>query len=303
MRVIFMGSPEFAVPFIEILYNKQYNIVGVFSAPLAIRSKRGKQTEHCNVAKFAIKNELPLFTPKTLKDTNIQQQIAALNPDIIIVVAYGAILPKSILDIPKYGCINVHASILPKWRGAAPIERAIEAGDKETGVAIMKMEAGLDTGPVALIKNIAIENLNSLQVRHVLAKIGGPLLLEALEKLKNNELIFTPQIGEPTYAHKITKEEAKLDWQMKAEELERKIRAFTQNPGAWCEMKLAQQNQDKSQIFRVKIFAATVSNEPSHLSKKCGDNQYLNITLCQKAGGKILTGEQFKAGYYNIEFL
>lgn len=305
MRIVFMGSPNFAVPFLKELISQQYNIVAVFSAPLTIRSKRGRQTEHCEVAKFAIEQNLELFTPASLKDPLIQQKIKDLEPDLIIVVAYGALLPKAVLSIPKYGCINVHGSILPRWRGAAPIERAIEAGDLTTGIAIMQMEAGLDTGPVALTKTIAIDKLNSFELRELLAKIGAPLLIEALKQLELGKLTFIHQEGEATYAHKITKEETKINWDLEAKIIERKIRCLAPSPGAWCEMKLLPQkgNNQSWQTHRVKIIAADLANEPNYLSKKCGDGEYINITLCQKAGSKMVAAQEFVAGYSKIEIL
>lgn len=301
MRIIFMGSPEFAVPFLQALL--KYNIVAVFSAPLTTRSKRGNKIEHCAVAKFALEHQLPLFTPPNLKDLEIEQQITKLKPDVIIVVAYGALLPKNILTIPKYGCINMHASLLPRWRGAAPIERAIEEGDLTTGIAVMQMEAGLDTGPVALTYEMPINNLNSLELRTILANKGAELLTEALEQLKRGMLKFTPQIGAPSYAHKITKEETKLDWYKKAESLERKIRSLAPQPGAWCEMRLLPQQANKWQSNRVKILKAEVNEQATRFSKKCSDGKYLKILLCQKAGGKIVTAEQFTAAYREIEIL
>ncbi len=303
MRIIFMGSPNFAVHFLSELLYQQYNIVAIFSAPLTIRGKRGRQPEHCDVAKFAIEHDLQLFTPDSLKDSLVQQQIKDLKPDLIIVVAYGALLPKAVLNIPKYGCINVHGSILPRWRGAAPIERAIEAGDLTTGIAIMKMEAGLDTGPVALTKTVTIDSLNSLELRELLAKIGAPLLIEALKKLELGTLTFIPQQGKATYAHKITKEETRINWNAAATIIERKIRCLAPIPGAWCEMKLLPQkgNDQSWQTHRVKIIAAQFGSTPDYLSKKCNDGNYINIKLCQKSGGKILNAKQFVAGYSKVE--
>lgn len=247
----------------------------------------------------------PLFTPKTLKSFDIQQQIIDLKPDIIVVVAYGAILPQKILDIPKWGCINVHGSILPKWRGAAPIERAVEAGDIETGVAIMQMEAALDTGPVAMLSTVPINNLNSLELREILSQKGASLLIEALRKIEDNTICFEPQIGKATYANKISKNETKLNWEFSATELEQKIRAFAPNPGAWCEMLLSPQQAvaHESRPERVKILSAQVTEQAGALSKKCSDNLYLTIKSCQKAGGKILKAEQFIAGYSKIEII
>ena len=299
MRIIFMGSPGFAVPFLHQLVIDKHDIVGVFCAPLAVRGRRGKQEEHCEVGKYATEHNLPLFTPKSLKKSDIQEQIINLKADLIIVVAYGAIIPEKLLTVAKHGCINVHGSLLPRWRGAAPIERAIEAGDYDTGVCIMQMEAGLDTGPVALREAVPIAGLNSGELRNLLAKIGVPLLVQAIRQLEQGTLTFIPQEGETCYAQKITKEETKIDWSLPAEVIERKIRALAPAPGAWCEMKL----NSAAQPCRVKILAAEVSNHGNELAKLCCDNKYINITLCQKAGGKVVSAEQFVIGHKHIEIV
>lgn len=339
MRVIFMGSPPFSVPFLEALLQAGHEIVAVYTAPLRVRGRRGARAEHCAVASFALEKGLCLFTPASLKDPGTIAQFARMQADIAVIVAYGALLPVPILNAPKYGCLNVHPSLLPRWRGAAPIERAIEAGDEYSGVMIMRMERGLDTGDIALARKVAIEQRNALELREYLAEIGSVLLVQALEKLGTNSLTFSAQQGEPKYAHKVLKSEARINWEAPALEIANKIRAFAPFPGAWCEMRLVS-HTGQEKLERVKILAANSSPNPApasatpasnasatpsaadsassspaadsnapaapapyYIQKKCGDSTILYISQCQKAGGRALPASLFAQAYKTIELL
>jgi len=235
MRLIFMGSPAFAVPALSALLEAGHDLACVYSQP-AKPAGRGKILRSTPVARFAESRGLPVRTPKSLKGAEEQAAFAALQADLAVVVAYGLILPRPILEAPRLGCMNLHASLLPRWRGAAPIHRAIMAGDAVTGVQAMLMEEGLDTGPILLSRSTPIEpddTTGSLHDR--LAAIGAPLLVEAVEGYAAGRLVPQPQAEEGvTYAHKLTSEEARIDWARPAREVERAIRGLSPAPGAWC---------------------------------------------------------------------
>jgi len=251
---------------------------------------------HCNNPILG----LPIFTPPSLRDPQIQQQFLDLKLDAAVVVAYGLLLPPAILAAPKWGCFNAHASLLPRWRGAAPIQRAIMAGDKETGMMIMKMDEGLDSGPVALSQKIPLHQDTTADILHDrLAQIAASLMVEALEKLENNSLTLTPQPQDGvTYADKISKQETRIDWTKPARDIDAMIRAFTPFPGAWCEMEIAGQRE------RVKILGSHIKppSENTHhgfdaknLTLTC-DGGVIYLTKLQKAGGKIISAEEFQRG-------
>lgn len=225
MKIIFAGTPDFAVPALETLIHSNHEIIGVYTQPDR-PSGRGQKLTPSPIKSLALQYNLPVFQPKTLKDKEAQQELIQLNPDLIIVVAYGLILPKAILDIPKYGCINIHGSLLPRWRGAAPIHRAILAGDKETGITIMQMEQGLDTGPMLYKSICPITVQDNLEILHdKLSKLGAESLIKVLDNIEN----IKPEIQDnslATYASKISKEEANLDWTKSAEECDCAVKAF-----------------------------------------------------------------------------
>jgi methionyl-tRNA formyltransferase len=235
MRVVFMGTPEFSVPVLEALVEAGHEIAAVYCQPPR-RSGRGKKERPTPVHARALEMGLDVRHPVSLKGVEEQAEFAALGADVAVVVAYGLLLPQPVLDAPKYGCLNIHASLLPRWRGAAPIHRAIMAGDAQTGVCIMQMEAGLDTGPVLLRKTteIGTEEVTS-ELHDRLSEMGAALIVEALERLPE----LTPQ-KQPadgvTYAHKIDKAEAAIDWQAPAAEVDRKIRGLSPFPGAFVEI-------------------------------------------------------------------
>ncbi len=233
MRVIFMGTPDFSVPVLEALH-QAHEVVCVYCQPPR-PAGRGKQERPTPVHAKALELGLPVRHPAKLRDPAEQHAFAALEADVAVVVAYGLILPQPVLDAPRHGCLNIHASLLPRWRGAAPIHRAIMAGDAETGICVMQMEAGLDTGPVLLrdATPIGAEETTG-QLHDRLSALGARLILRALERLPDLVPVPQPESG-VTYAAKIDKAEARVDWSEPAEVVARKIRGLSPFPGAWCE--------------------------------------------------------------------
>jgi len=235
MRVVFMGTPDFSVEVLQALHGAGHEIVAVYSQPPR-RAGRGKKARPSPVQKCAEGLGLEVLTPLNFKDDLDRAVFAAHGADVAVVVAYGLILPQSVLDMPKFGCLNIHASLLPRWRGAAPIQRAIMAGDARTGVCIMQMEAGLDTGPVIDRREAEISAEDTAASLHDrLAEIGAGLIVEVLATGKFNAKP-QPEAG-ASYAAKIDKSEAKVDWRQPAEVVDRLIRGISPFPGAWCEMK------------------------------------------------------------------
>ena len=233
-NVVFMGTSKFAVPILEGLLESSVNIQAVFSAPPKL-ANRGMKKTLSPIAKCAEEYQLPLEYPASLKDPEIINKIKELKPDIIFVIAYGYLLPKEIIEIPKLGCFNLHGSLLPKYRGAAPIQRSIIEGDKVTGISFIKVDEGLDTGDIILDAELPIKDADTYQdLEKNLSQLGKTLLPEFFIKLLNEAL---PQdSSQATYAHKIDKAEAKIDWQDDAQLINQKIRALNPNPGAWFEM-------------------------------------------------------------------
>ncbi|UWQ58709.1 methionyl-tRNA formyltransferase [Leisingera caerulea] len=235
MRIIFMGTPDFSVPVLDALVGAGHEIAAVYCQPPR-PAGRGKKDRPTPVHARAAALGLEVRHPVSLKGAEEQAAFAALNADIAVVVAYGLILPQAILDAPKHGCLNIHASLLPRWRGAAPIHRAIMAGDAETGICIMQMEAGLDTGPVLLREATEIgAEETTAQLHDRLSDMGAGLIVEALRRLPE----LTPQVQPEegvTYAGKIDKGEAQIDWSRPASDVDRKIRGLSPFPGAWCEI-------------------------------------------------------------------
>ncbi|MCL2402788.1 MAG: methionyl-tRNA formyltransferase [Coriobacteriia bacterium] len=238
-RIVFMGTPDFAARILHILLNSHevyHEVVGVYSRPDAI-SKRGKKVLPSAVSQLAIESELPLFRPSSLRDEEVQGQLRDLRPDLIIVAAYGMILPPEVLDIPKHGCVNVHASLLPRWRGAAPIERAILEGDLQTGVSIMQMEEGLDTGPYCAIAATDVAEKTSEELRVELAELGGQLLVEVIPQLLDDSAQWTVQNeDEVTYAGKIEKAELTLSPELTVTDFVRRVRASSESAPARLEI-------------------------------------------------------------------
>ena len=285
MRTIFMGTPEFAVPTLAALMASSHEIVGVYSQPPRPAGRGMKETPS-PVHLLAQKNNIPVFTPTSLKLPEEQAKFRALGADVAVVVAYGLLLPQTILSGTTFGCINIHPSALPRWRGAAPIQRTIMAGDSFTDICIMQMDAGLDTGPVLLRHVHMIAPGTTAGVLHdALAAEAPQLLLQTLAQLANGTATRTAQTEEGvTYAHKISKDEARLDFSQSAEVVRQKILGLSPHPGAWFEYKGE----------RIKIYNATTT--AGHFPLPCGIG-ILYPTELQRAGGKRMGVEEFLAGF------
>ncbi|AEI36227.1 methionyl-tRNA formyltransferase [Francisella salina] len=232
LNIIFAGTPDISAQVLKDLYQSQHNIQAVLTQPDRAKG-RGKKIQFSPVKEVAIANNTPVLQPLSFKkDPQVLEQIRELKPDVIVVIAYGIIVPQEFLDISKYGCLNIHVSLLPKWRGAAPIQRAIQAGDSKTGICIMQMDAGLDTGDILNTLEIDIQDTDTSQSLHdKFAKLSIKPLLETLENI--DMIKSQPQQGEPTYAHKITKQEGLIDFTKSAKEISCHIRAFTPWPSAF----------------------------------------------------------------------
>ena len=290
MRVIFMGTPDFSVPALRAIAAR-HDVVAVYSQPPRAAG-RGQKPRPSPVALAAQDLGIPVHTPARLRDPQDQADFAALDADVAVVVAYGLILPQPVLDAPRLGCLNIHASILPRWRGAAPIHRAILAGDAETGVAIMQMEAGLDTGPVlALTRTPIAADDTTASLHDRLSTMGADLICDVLDRLP---LPAVPQPQEGvTYAAKIDKTEARIDWTLPAEQVDRQIRGLSPFPGAWCMI------GDE----RVKLLASTVvpgQGDPGTVlpdfTIACGSGA-VRITLAQRAGKRPMTPADLLRGW------
>ena len=227
LRIVFAGTPDFSATQLRALVDGPHQLIAVYSQPDR-RSGRGKKLLPSPVKTAALQQGIPVFQPRTLREPDAQSQLAALKPDVMIVVAYGLLLPQTVLDIPRYGCINIHASLLPRWRGAAPVERAIEAGDRETGITIMQMDAGLDTGAILHQSNCVIdESATGDSLRQQLSELGPAALRHTLDQLARGCLLPVDQDDAlSSYADKLGRDEAWLDWTQAADTLARKIRAF-----------------------------------------------------------------------------
>ena len=302
LRLAFMGTPEFSVPVLEALHQAGHEIVAVYSQPPRPAGRRGLELTPTPVASAAEKLGIEVLTPKSLKDRQEQERFSSFKLDAAIVVAYGLLLPKAILDAPRFGCFNGHASLLPRWRGAAPIQRAIMAGDKKTGMMIMKMDEGLDTGPIALSKSIDIApDMTAGELYDELEKIAAPLMVKAMEKLEQGDLTLTPQKSEgETYAKKITKDETRIDWSKPAKELQKRICGLSPFPGSWCEMEISGK-RERVKLLKAKLVAGSSLGaghiDPETLTIHCGEG-CLQITRLQKAGGKAMDAETFLHGFH-----
>src|SRR5450631_2992181 len=263
LRLIFMGTPDFAVPTLLELVAHGHEIVAVYTRA-AKPAGRGMKLQPSPVEVEATRLNIPVLTPTTLKTPEAQQQFSAHDADAAVVVAYGMILPQAILDAPKLGCFNLHASLLPRWRGAAPINRAIIAGDAESGVMVMKMDAGLDTGDVAMAERIAITDaMTASDLHDALARLGGDLMVRAIGALERGRLQLTKQGDQGlTYAAKIEKAEARIEWNRPARVVLRHIHGLSPFPGAWCEMAL-EGEQVRVKILRCEL--ATGLGAPGQL--------------------------------------
>lgn len=299
LRLAFMGTPDFSVPALAELVAAGHEVVAVYSQPPR-KSGRGMAQTPSPVHAFAQAQGIEVRTPEKLKSTEEQDAFRALDLDAAIVAAYGLILPQPILDAPRLGCLNIHASLLPRWRGAAPIQRAIMAGDTDTGVAIMQMEAGLDTGPVLLMERTPIgatETAGELHDR--LSLIGSGLMVRALAALERDSLGATPQPDDGvTYASKIDKAEARIDWSRPAVELDCHIRGLAPFPGAWCEMEKDGKAQ-RVKILRAKPVAGSGTSGRAlddDLTIACGDGA-VRLEQVQRAGKGVQQADEFLRGF------
>ena len=301
MRLAFLGTPDFAVPTLSELIGQGHDIACVYTRA-ARPAGRGQKERPSPVEVFARTAGLEVRTPANFKSAEAREAFAALNLDAAIVVAYGVILPREILAMPRLGCFNVHASLLPRWRGAAPIQRAIMAGDPETGISIMQMEEGLDTGAVLMMERVPIRSTTTAGSLHdELAALGASLMIRALSAVERGAIKPMPQGTEGvTYAKKIDKSEARIDWSKAAPELDCLIRALTPSPGAWFEA-----SDGRGERLRIRVISA----RPVHGSGKPGEiisltpltiackDGALELTHLQRAGGAALEVAEFVRGF------
>ncbi len=289
MRLVFAGTPDFAATALKALIAAGHTIVGVYSQPDR-PAGRGRKLQPSPVKQVALDHEIPVFQPETLKTAEAQKQLADLKPDVMIVAAYGLILPKAVLDIPTHGCLNIHASLLPRWRGAAPIQRAIAAGDAETGITIMQMDEGLDTGAMLLKSLTAIDMSDTGGSLHDrLAELGGKAIIEALELLKKGELTGEPQNDDlACYASKLSKTEGHIDWATDATAIERLIRAFNPWPGTYTDLgdQRIRIHEARALVTDSDAFPGTVVHrDRDGIDIACG-NGTLRITRLQLPGSR-----------------
>ena len=289
MRLVFAGTPDFAATGLKALIAAGHTIVGVYSQPDR-PAGRGRKLQPSPVKQVALDHEIPVFQPETLKTAEAQKQLADLKPDVMIVAAYGLILPKAVLDIPTHGCLNIHASLLPRWRGAAPIQRAIAAGDSETGITIMQMDEGLDTGAMLLKSLTAIDTSDTGGSLHDrLAELGGKAIIEALELLKKGELTGEPQNDDlACYASKLSKTEGHIDWATDATAIERLVRAFNPWPGTYTDLgdQRIRIHEARALVTDSDAFPGTVVHrDRDGIDIACG-NGTLRITRLQLPGSR-----------------
>jgi methionyl-tRNA formyltransferase len=299
MRIIFMGTPDFAVPTLRALHAAGHEVVAAYTQPPR-PAGRGKKLQPSPVQKAAEELGIEVRSPKSLKSAEEQSAFAALGADVAVVAAYGLILPQAVLDAPKHGCLNVHASILPRWRGAAPIHRAIMAGDPVTGVTIMQMEAGLDTGPMLATIRTPVGDKTTGELTEELAELGANLMVETLRDLGKHVPVAQDD-AEATYAPKIDKAEARIDWTLPAEHVVRQIHGLAPFPGAWCEIDPGSGSGAGGE--RVKLLRA-VAVEGNDTPGKVLDDQFtiacgtgaIRPERLQRAGKPAMGREEFLRG-------
>jgi methionyl-tRNA formyltransferase len=295
MRLIFMGTPDFAVPTLVALADSGHKIAVVYTRAPKPGGRRGLELQATLIEREARRLGLPVLTPTTLRDEAVQAEFRAHNADAAVVVAYGLLLPKPVLDAPRLGCFNVHASLLPKWRGAAPINRAIMAGDKETGVTIMKMDEGLDTGDMAMVDRIAVApDMTAGDLHDELARLGADLMVRALAALERGTLAPKPQPAQGvTYAAKISKDETRIDWAKPWQRVHDHIRGLSPFPGAWCEIGGVRVKALRSTKGEGKGAPGSVLDD--QLTIACGDGA-VRLTQLQRAGKQPMSAEEFLRG-------
>jgi methionyl-tRNA formyltransferase len=299
LRIVFMGTPDFAVPTLRAIAGAGHEIVAVYTQPPRPGGRRGLEPVPSPVERAARKLGLEARTPVSLRNEADQEAFRALGADAAVVVAYGLLLPKPILDGTRLGAFNGHASLLPRWRGAAPIQRAVMAGDGETGMMVMRMDEGLDTGPVALTEKVAIHpDMTAGELHDELMGVGAGLMVRALLALEEGSLTLSPQATEGvTYAKKIEKGETRVDWTKPASQVHNRIRGLSPFPGAWCEVLVGGKTE------RVKLLRSTLgagSGSPGavldeKLTIACGEGA-VRLEELQRAGGKALRADDFLRG-------
>jgi methionyl-tRNA formyltransferase len=293
MRIVFMGTPEFSVPVLQALVDAGHDVVAAYSQPPR-RAGRGKSLTPSPVQARAEALGIAVRTPVSLRDAGAQAEFASFEADVAVVAAYGLILPRAVLEAPRLGCLNVHASLLPRWRGAAPIQRAILAGDSATGVGIMQMEAGLDTGPVRLEERTPIDRKTAGALTDELSAMGARLMVEVLGAIDAYPPAAQPEDG-ITYAPKIDKAEARIDFSKSAVEVERQIRAFNPVPGAFFEI-----GAERIRVLAANVFPEGGADPGSvldgQLGISCGDGA-IRPTLLQRAGRGVMTSSELLRGF------
>ncbi len=302
LRVIFMGTPDFSVPTLIEIVGQGWDVVACYSQPPR-KAGRGMELKKTPVHEAAESLGIPVFTPTSLKSEEEQERFRAFEADVAVVVAYGLLLPKAILEGTEYGCLNGHASLLPRWRGAAPINRAIMAGDKASGIQVMQMEEGLDTGPVCMSETVTItDDMTAGELHDRLSGLGGDLMVRALSALSRGGLGSAPQIEEGvTYAKKIQKSETRIDWSLPAEQVHNHIRGLSPFPGAWCEMDLDGKKSERVKVLRSSLVEGTgtagevLAAEGNRLVIACGRGA-VKLVQVQRAGKKAMNADEFLRG-------
>lgn len=293
MKIVFMGTPDFAVPALRALVAAGHQVLAAYTQPPRPGGRRGKELTPTPVHRAAEELEIPVRHPLSLKDADEQAAFAALDADIAVVAAYGLILPRAVLDAPRHGCLNIHASLLPRWRGAAPIHRAILAGDSKTGVTIMQMEAGLDTGPMLAKVTTPVDSKTTGELTEQLAASGAELMAAVLADLTRYPPQVQPEEG-VTYAHKIDKAETRIDWNQPAQQVERQVRAFAPAPGAWFEFEGERCKVLAAQLAEGQGAPGTVLDDA--LTIACGDGA-IRPTLVQRAGRPAMATQDLLRGW------
>ncbi len=303
MKIIFAGTPDFALPSLRALLDSEHEIVAVYTQPDR-PAGRGRKLTASPVKQLALENHIPVHQPPTLKDSIAQQQLANLHADLMVVIAYGLLLPQAVLDIPKHGCINVHGSLLPRWRGAAPIQRAIIAGDKTTGITIMQMDAGLDTGDMLAMRVCDIDIDDTSQDMHDrLSEMGATLLLDVIDQIANDALKPIKQDdAKATYAKKITKAEAEIDWTQSAQQIVQRIHGFNPWPGS-----VTRFNDQVLKVWQAQVVECETSTTPGMVINKdkvldiaAGKNA-VRLVAVQLAGGKRITAQDLLNAHRDID--
>ncbi|RDE91897.1 methionyl-tRNA formyltransferase [Aggregatibacter aphrophilus] len=303
LNIIFAGTPDFAAQHLQALIDSPHNVIAVYTQPDK-PAGRGKKLQASPVKQLAEQYQIPVYQPKSLRKPETQAELTALHADVMVVVAYGLILPQAVLDAPTYGCLNVHGSLLPRWRGAAPIQRAIWAGDKQTGVTIMQMDAGLDTGDMLhkVFCDIDLQD-TSADLYHKLAEIAPNALIEVLNHLTDGTFTAEPQDDtQSNYAEKLSKEEAKLDWQLSAGQLERNIRAFNPWPMAYLQLTDEQGNPQTLKVYQATVLPSVSQTPGTIISADKNGIQIatadgvLNLLQLQPAGKKPMSAQDLLNG-------